>query len=137
MSGTTHSTSLTRRVALPALVLLCMMSCGIGETRARAAGPLDFTLKNRLGVTISHVYLSPHQSDSWEEDVLGKSVLADGRDTKITFNAREVARGDIWDLKIKTSDNQEYIWTSPGFNLRKLSEITIILKDGKASAVSK
>jgi hypothetical protein len=104
---------------------------------ARADSPLDFTLKNRLGVTITHVYISPHQADGWEEDLLGKSTLADNKETKIHFGDAQVRRGDIWDLKIKTSDGKEYEWRQPGFNLRKITEITIILKDGTASAVSK
>jgi hypothetical protein len=104
---------------------------------ARADDPLDFTLKNRLGISITHLYLSPHQADGWEEDILGKDVLADNKDLKIHFSAADVKRGDIWDMKIKTTDGKEYIWREPGFNLRKLSEITIILQDGKPTAVSK
>jgi hypothetical protein len=104
---------------------------------ARAEDPLDFTLKNRLGVAITHLYLSPHQADGWEEDILGKDVLADNKNLKIHFSAADARRGDIWDMKVKTNDGKEYVWREPGFNLRKLTEITLILQDGKATAVSK
>src|SRR4051794_15506183 len=131
-----QSTWLTRKVALRAMVA-CALASGMGGTRARADGRLDFVLKNRLGVTINSVYVSPHQEGSWEEDVLGTDTLADGGNTRIRFGSNEEARGDIWDLKVVTSDNQSYIWTSPGFNLTKISEITIFLRGGKATASSK
>ncbi|SRR5579885_2200958 len=126
---------MARFIVLPMVLVATTLS--LPNAEARADSPLDFTLKNRLGVTISHVYVSPHQSDSWEEDVLGRDVLADGRDVKIRFDAGAKARGDLWDLKIKTSDGKVYIWRQPGFNLRKISEVTIILKEGKPTAVPK
>lgn len=46
--------------SLNALALLVLVTWGAVATPARAAGPLDFTLENRLGVTISRVYISPH-----------------------------------------------------------------------------
>src|SRR5262249_53177890 len=87
MSEATPWNSFARRgVLLSALLLLGLLA--MSGTPARADGPLDFTLKNRLGVTITHVYVSPHHADTWEEDVLGKDVLRDGGHVKITFNAR-------------------------------------------------
>lgn len=128
------------RIALPRLVLSGLAAVtGLLAlaSPARADSPLDFTLKNRLGVTITHVYVSPHHVGGWEEDVLGKDTLSDGRETKIRFGDGQVRRADIWDLKIKTADGKEYEWTQPGFNLRKVTEITIILQGGKATALSK
>jgi hypothetical protein len=124
--------------AIPRILCLTVAAALLAlPPQARADSPLDFTLRNRLGVTISYVYVSPHQAESWEEDVLGSNVLRDGQNLKIRFDDKQVARGDIWDLKIKTSENREYVWRNPGFNLRRISEITIILKDGTVSAVSK
>ena len=121
--------------------LLCSLAALAGlltlSSPARADSPLDFTLKNRLGVPITHVYISPHQAAGWEEDVLGKGTLADNKETRIRFGNGQSDRGDIWDLKIRTADNREYVWREPGFNLRKISEITLILKDGKATALWK
>jgi hypothetical protein len=105
---------------------------------APQGGSLDFTLKNRLGVVITHIFVSPHHVDTWEEDVLGTSrVLIDGDEIRIHFFPRAEARGDLWDLKIRTAHNQEYFWNDPGFNLRRISEITIILQGGRASAISR
>jgi hypothetical protein len=135
MSGRQHSTS--RRGALRAMVVLFVLSSGMGGTRAWADGRLDFVLKNRLGVTIRSVYVSPHQERNWEEDVLGTGTLDDGQDSRIRFNSNEEARGDLWDLKVVTSNNDSYVWTSPGFNLTKISEITIFLRGGEATATSR
>jgi hypothetical protein len=137
MSGTTQSTStlLTRRGALRALALLCTLSLGLGGTRAWADGELNFKLKNRLGKTIRSVYVSPHQADSWEDDVLGDDTLADGRDIRIRFDRTEERRGDIWDLKVVDSDDNSHVWKN--FNLTKINEITIYLRGGRVIAESK
>jgi hypothetical protein len=119
------------------MVVLFVLSSGMGGTRAWADGRLDFVLKNRLGVTIRSVYVSPHQERNWEEDVLGTGTLDDGQDSRIRFNSNEEARGDLWDLKVVTANNDSYVWTSPGFNLTKISEITIFLRGGEATATSR
>lgn len=120
--------------SLNALALLVLVTWGAVATPARADGPLDFTLENRLGVTISRVYVSPHQAKGWEEDVLGSDVLSDGRSVKIRFGNGDERRGDIWDLKVVTADGKTHTWRTPGFNLRKVSTITLYLQDGRASA---
>jgi len=113
-------------------VLLCTLSLGVGGTSARADGKLDFKLRNRLGVTIRSVYVSPHQADNWEEDVLGQNTLSDGQDINIRFNSNEEARGDIWDLKIVDSNNNSFYWKN--FNLTQIREITIYISGGQATA---
>jgi hypothetical protein len=135
MSTTTHTHSFTRRGALLALVGTLML--GAGATEAQAQSPLDFTFKNRLGVTIRSIHVSPHGSDSWEEDVLKDNVLGDGRDVRIRFNSTDQNRGDVWDIMIVTSDGEKFIWKDPGFNLRKISEIKTFVKGGQVTAESK
>lgn len=51
------------------------------------AGDADFTLTNRTGFDIESVYVAPSKSKSWGNDVLGKSILANGRSRDIVFNA--------------------------------------------------
>lgn len=50
-----------------------------------AAGPdrLDFTLHNNTGYQIEEVYVSPTDTDDWEEDVLGEEVLENGAQVEI------------------------------------------------------
>jgi hypothetical protein len=137
MSESTLSTSLTRRKALGGLVLFCTPSLAIGGTRARAnetlAQSLDFTLRNRLGLTIESVFVSPHRSNSWEEDVLGVDTLSDGRDVRIRFPRS--SQDDLWDLRVRDTNGRNYDWTS-GFNLRRISSITVYFRNGQAFADS-
>jgi hypothetical protein len=124
----------TRRRVLRALVLLGTLSLGFWGMRAQAAGDLDFTLKNRLGVTINSVYVSPHRSSNWEEDVLDVDVLPDGRNVTIRFPSG--ARDDLWDLKVVDTSGRAYEWRK-GFNLRQISEITVYFSQGQAIADSR
>jgi len=94
------------------------------------AGEQDFTLVNHTGVEIHKLYTSPHSSDDWEEDVLGKSTLADGDSMEITFPKREKAAH--WDLRIEDSHGTAI--TFDNLNLKEISEVTLHYKGGKAWA---
>jgi hypothetical protein len=94
------------------------------------AGEQDFTLVNRTGVEIHKFYTSPHSSDDWDEDVLGKDTLADGESLDITFPKREKATH--WDLRIEDSSGTAITFTD--INLKETSEVTLHYKDGKAWA---
>lgn len=61
----------------------------VTQTPAPAAGAQDFTLVNATGVEIDKVYIAPHSSDDWEEDILGQDTLADGQTVDIKFNRGE------------------------------------------------
>jgi len=50
------------------------------------AGVQDFTVVNQGAVDIWHIFVSPNYSDSWEEDVLGNSVLQPGLELGVTMN---------------------------------------------------
>jgi hypothetical protein len=94
------------------------------------AGDQDFTLINKTGVEIHKLYTSPHSSDEWEEDVLGKDTLDDGESLDITFPKREKAAH--WDLRIE--DGQGNAITFDNLNLKEISEVTLHFKNGKAWA---
>src|SRR6185436_11050352 len=53
------------------------------STAASTAADQDFTLVNDTGVVIDKLYVSPHDSDDWEEDILGKDTLASGESLDI------------------------------------------------------
>jgi hypothetical protein len=90
--------------------------------QAMAGGKQDFVLVNKTGYTIRAVYVSPSSSNNWEEDVMGRDVLANGASVRINFS-----RGTStcnWDLKVDWDDGSEpAIWE--GFNLCSVSKITI------------
>ena len=96
----------------------------------RAQGKQDFTLHNATGVEIHKLFVSPHKSDDWEEDILGRDTLADGESVDITFSPRE--KPAHWDLKVEDKEGNNIVWES--LNLLDISEVTLHFKDGKAWA---
>jgi len=91
---------------------------------AASAAPQDFELTNSTGYEIKSVFVSPHSSNDWQEDVLGQDTLADGAGVKIHFPG---GRGETcdWDLKVVyTSDGSSAEWTD-GFDLCTVTSIDI------------
>lgn len=97
---------------------------------ALAQGKQDFTLHNKTGVEIHELFVSPHDVNEWEEDILGKDTLPDGESLEINFSRKETAK--LWDLKIVDSKGNSIEWEN--LNLLEISEITLHYKDGKATA---
>ena len=97
-----------------------------------AAAAQDFTLVNATGVEIDKVFISPHSSDNWEEDILGQDTLADGDKVDIKFHRAEQAK--LWDLRVEDKQGHAIEWEN--LNLLEISKLTLNYKDGKATAVS-
>jgi hypothetical protein len=85
---------------------------------------------NKTGVEIHALHVSPHNSDDWEEDVLGKDTLADGESLEIKFNRDEKAA--MWDLRVEDKSGNHIEWEN--LNLLEISKVTLHYKDGKATA---
>jgi hypothetical protein len=94
------------------------------------AGDQDFTLVNKTGVEINSVYIAPHSSDNWEEDVLDEDTLADGEEFDIKFSRKEKTK--MWDLRVEDSDGASIEWEN--LNLLETSKVTLHYKKGKAWA---
>ena len=94
------------------------------------AGKQDFTLVNQTGFDIHEVYLSPHGGDDWEEDVMGKGILADGQSVAIKFARTDKTKD--WDLKVVDKDGKAIVWEK--LNFLEISKVTLRYKDGKAAA---
>jgi hypothetical protein len=90
----------------------------------------DFTLVNQTGVEIHSVFISPHNVDDWEEDILGRDTLADKDHVDITFKRGEKAA--MWDLRVEDQKGNSIEWEN--LNLLAISKITLHYKDGKATA---
>lgn len=99
---------------------------------ANTAGAQDFTLINATGVEIDKVYIAPHSSDDWEEDILGQDTLPDGQKVDIKFNRAEKAA--LWDLRVEDSKENSIEWEN--LNLLEISKLTLNYKDGKATAIA-
>lgn len=106
------------------LVALFMMvfSCNIVF-----AGAQDFTLVNNTGVDIAAVYVSPSNSNDWQEDVLGVDYLYNGESVAIAFNG---SRTTWWDIRVEDSSGDSLEWKH--FNLKEISIITL-KSNGNAS----
>jgi hypothetical protein len=100
------------------------------STSAAQSGAQDFTLVNQTGVEIDKVYISPHDKDDWEEDILGEDTLPSDKSVDIKFHRDETAAE--WDLRVEDSKGNSIEWEN--LNLLKISKLTLHYKDGKATA---
>jgi pyruvate/2-oxoglutarate dehydrogenase complex dihydrolipoamide acyltransferase (E2) component len=100
------------------------------NANASSAAAQDFTLVNETGVEIDKVFISPHDKDDWEEDVLGKDTLPSGQNVEIKFDRDETSAE--WDLKVEDKQGNAITWEN--LNLLKISKLTLHYKDGKATA---
>ena len=124
-----HSTmKLNYKTAVLSLMAILAIAL-LGTTVARA-GDQDFTLVNDTGVEIHHVYIAPHSSDEWGEDILGEDTLADGASVDIKFSRKEKAA--LWDLKIEDKGGNTIEWEK--LNLLEIAKVTIHYKNGKGTA---
>jgi hypothetical protein len=85
---------------------------------------------NKTGVVINKLFVAPHDSDDWEEDILGKDTLGDGETLEIKFNRSEKAA--MWDLRIEDTKGNAIEWEN--LNLLEISKITLHYENGKATA---
>lgn len=101
-------------------------------TTRSEAGKQDFTLVNATGVEIDKVYISPHDKDDWEEDILGRDTLPDGQSVDIKFHRNETAA--MWDLRVEDKQGNSIEWEN--LNLLEISKVTLHYENGKATAVT-
>jgi hypothetical protein len=113
-----------------ALSLFAIAGMAFLAASAARAGEQDFKLVNRTGVEIHALHVSPHSSDEWGEDILGKDTLPNGESLDITFPNR--TRAAHWDLRVEDEKGNSLTWES--IDLLEVSEVTLHYKDGKAWA---
>ena len=97
---------------------------------AAMAGDQDFTVLNKTGIEIHELYVTPHDSDDWEDDILGEDTLVNGAEVDIKFSRKEKAKS--WDLKVVDVDGNEVTWEN--LDLLEISKVTLHYKKGKAWA---
>jgi len=112
------------------VLALSVVAMFVTATAMARAGKQDFVLNNETGVEIHELYVSPVETDEWEEDVLGVDTLPDGDSVKITFDDRD--KHVHWDLKVVDSKGNSIEWHD--LNLIEIAEVTLHYKDGKAWA---
>jgi hypothetical protein len=118
-----------------AAVLVCLLAAACSSCASRAistgdaneaqhahSGQLDFTLVNFTGLTIQVIYISPHDSTGWEENVLGGEQLLDGESVGIKFSPEEKAA--VWDIRAEDKDGKNFAeWKN--LDLRGISKLTL------------
>ena len=103
------------------------------SSSAQDAAAQDFTLVNQTGVEIDKVYISPHDADDWEEDILGKDTLPSGQSVDIKFHRSETAAD--WDLRIEDKEGNAIEWEN--LNLLKISKVTLNYDQATKKATAK
>ena len=109
----------------PLVFVFLLLSSASSQAR-----DLDFLLINRTGVDIQELYVSSHDTQEWEEDLLRTTTLVNGGRIEVTFSSRERTRQ--WDIKIVDGEGESLEWT--GLNLDRISQITLYLRNGEAYA---
>lgn len=122
----------SRRLAIYALLIFGVICLpGIGTSETAAQGRQDFTLVNRTGVEIYAVYVSPHSSNDWGDDILGADTLLSGEELDVFFSRRERAR--YWDIRVEDEDGNYIEWGR--LNLLAISKVTLYYRNKKPTAV--
>ncbi len=118
---------LTRRLFGLATLAVLMTGLFAGAVRA---GSQDFVLRNRMGLTINSVYVSPSTANTWGPDILKDKVLVNGADLLVTFP--DDVHIVLWDLKVILSDGRAIVWTY--LDLETISIIELYMRDGRPYA---
>lgn len=86
------------KVLFAALLMVCSSSLVM-------AADYYVDITNRTGYTLYYMYVSPADSQSWEEDVLGNDVLVDGETQRVTITGYN---SSIFDIRVVDEDNDSY-----------------------------
>ncbi|WP_386079545.1 hypothetical protein ACFIOZ_15770 [Vreelandella sp. F11] len=86
------------RTFLLAFAALCASSLAL-------AADYYVDITNRTGYTIYYMYVSPGNSKSWEEDVLGDAVLMNGDTQRVTLTGYT---NPYFDIRLVDEDEDSY-----------------------------
>ncbi len=107
---------------LVASTVFCVVSLFL-VTSASAQAKQDFDLVNRTGITITEVYITPHNANDWGDNVFsGDQPLKNGEMTTILFSRKEKSK--YWDLYVVDKADNHFQWDN--LNLLEISEVTLI-----------
>nr|WP_246499341.1 hypothetical protein [Azospirillum soli] len=88
---------------------------------AAQAGQQDFTIVNKTGYALKHIYVSESKNNSWDEDILGRDTLEDGEYFEVSFDKAE--KTCKWDMKVAYDDGETAVWEN--LDLCKISKLTL------------
>ncbi len=87
---------LTAALAIPAVAL---------TAQTALAGKTDFRVYNGSSMTLTHLYVSDSSLDSWDNDILGQSVLPSGYNIQVVFSDPSPNRC-LYDVRAIFADGQ-------------------------------
>ena len=99
----------------------------MGLSSVAFAGAQDFVLVNNTGFPIYKVNVSAASTNSWEEDILGSSVLMNGESVRVNFGA---GNQQYWDIQAIFEDGSGIAWY--GIDLLSTYQVTLN-NDGTAT----
>ncbi|EIC21410.1 hypothetical protein [Thiorhodovibrio frisius] len=86
-----------------------------GFSVAAVAEDYYVNITNNTGYTIEYLYVSPGNSDEWQDDVLGEeNVLPNGSTGRVILTGYS---GPIFDIRVE--DNEGDTYTFPAFNVKE------------------
>lgn len=88
---------------------------------AAQAGQQDFTIVNKTGYALKHIYVSESKNNSWDEDILGRDMLENGEELEVSFDKGE--KTCKWDMKVAYDDGETAVWED--LNLCTISKLTL------------
>ncbi len=87
------------KALLAALVLTGAVGLGGVTSHAQRYDQRNVWVLNNTNQEISELYISPHESTRWGQDVLGRATLPHGIGTVISFNS-QIGSSCVMDFKI-------------------------------------
>lgn len=111
--------SLMRRIFLAGLGLA---SFGFLSSAFAQDAKQDFSVVNRTGYELSHIYVAPTKSDDWGNDIMGPNTVPNGATVNVHFEAG--TKTCRWDLKVTYSDDDSSAYWR-NINLCEVERITI------------
>lgn len=105
-----------RKLLMLATAALAIASLGVPAF----AGDRDFTLVNKTGYQIDKVFVGPHSSDEWGDDLMGKGVFADNASLDVSFTGGGSCH---WDLRVDYEDGTAATWNN--INLCETNKISL------------
>lgn len=114
---------------ITALLMAAALVAGLSGKLFAEGSDNDFTVVNKTGYTIDKIFVSPHDKNSWGDDIMGKDLLKDGESVDIKFHSG--ADADDYDLKVVYEDKEEAVWAD--LHLPKIHKVTLHWTEKKST----
>jgi hypothetical protein len=108
------------------LILLTAMAVAFAPPSSKAqsyyADGVYISFENDTGYTVHQLFMSPHASYRWGQDLLGIDTLRDGESTTLLS---DYVISQRYDVKIVYGDGSEYVWDQIAFDPTKVDRTWI------------